>query len=316
MANGLPSKNPLRTQSKRETMKTRLSIFVSFLLLLPLTGHWLSGSEWQESSLAIPASTAYPPAVLLTTLLLAGYILLVNHIIKLLTGNSPLKAQRDFLLWMGVTGAVQVWLLVYLNLFVTSWTTQTDNPVMQLLLYTPLYATLVPAVLSTRALLGSLPGLLKYFSRGIVLHAPDVETLLIGLFVTGSTGLLAGAAWPAQLYWLLWLAPLLLLTALQLLWHESTIFDGLGGGNWGRVIFAAISGIIVANLAVTVYQVNGGILDIRLEHPLLAQPGYALFGMLSLQLADVISENWRGKQRGTMFKQKKKFPIPVITRKN
>ena len=128
------------------------------------------------------------------------------------------------------------------------------------------------------------------------------------------TGLLGGAAWP-ELFWVMWLAPLLLLTVLQLMWQESTIFSGLKNGDWGRVICAALSGIMVANLAVMAYQVNGGILVINL-HPLLAQPGYALFGLLCLQLGDVIAENWRGKQRGEMFRQKKKFPIPVVVRKN
>jgi hypothetical protein len=297
-------------------MKTRLGIFVFSLLSLPFAGFWLSGSEWHEFPVGTPAAVVNPPATLLTTLMLAGYILLVNHITKLLTGNNMLKLQRSYLLWVGVAGALLFWLLVYLNLFVSSWTTQPDNPVMQLLLYTPLFATLAPAVLITRALLGSLPGLLKHLSRGIALPEADSETLAFSLLAISATGLLGGAAWPAQLFWLLWLAPLLLLVALQLLWHESTIFDGLGSGNWGRVVFAAVSGIVVANIAATVYQANGGVLEINLDHPLLAQPGYALFGMLCLQLGDVISENWRGKQRGTMFRQKEKFPIPVIVRKN
>jgi len=297
-------------------MKTRLGIFVFSLLLLPLAGFWLSGSEWHEFPADTPAAIANAPATLLTTLMLAGYILLVNHMTKLLTGNNPLKAQRDYLLWMGAAGAMLVWLLVYLNLFVSSWTTQPDNPAMQLLLYTPLFATLAPAVLSTRALLGSLPGALKHLSHGIALPAPGDEILVASLGVLALSGLLGGAAWPAQLFWLLWLAPLLLLIALQLLWHESTIFSGLGNGDWGRVVCAALSGLAVSNFAVMAYQANGGILEINLGHPLLAQPGYALFGMLCLQLGDVIAENWRGKQRGTMFRQKKKFPIPVIVRKN
>ncbi len=297
-------------------MKTRLVIFVLALLLLPFAGFWLSGSEWPDFPADTPTAIVNPPATLLTTLLLAGYILLVDHMIKLLTGNSPIRAQRHFLLWMGAAGAILVWLLVYLNLYVSSWTTQPENPAMQLLLFSPLFATLAPAVLATRALLGSLPGALKYFSRGAVLHAPGDETLVTGLLAISAAGLLGGVAWPAQLFWLLWLAPLLLLVALQLLWNESTIFDGLGSGNWGRVMFAAASGIIVVNLAVTAYQFNGGILEINLNHPLLAQLGYALFGMLCLQLGDAVSENWRGKQRSTMFRQKKKFPIPVITRKD
>ena len=296
-------------------MKTRLGIFVFSLLFLPLAGFWLSGSEWDGFSADAPAAIVNPQATLLTTLMLAGYVLLVNHMIKLLTGKNLLKVQRDYLLWMGAAGAVLVWLLVYLNLFVASWATQPDNQAMQLLLYTPLFAILAPAALSTRALLGSLPGALKQLSRGFPLPVPGDEAIVVGLGVVAMTGLLGGAAWPGQLFWAMWLAPLLLLTALQLMWQESTIFSGLKNGDWGRVICAALSGIMVANLTVIAYQANGGILVINL-HPLLAQPGYALFGLLCLQLGDVIAENWRGKQRGEMLRQKKKFPIPVVVRKN
>jgi len=297
-------------------MKIRLGIFILSLLLLPLAGFWLSGSEWDDLSADTQSTIMYPSATLLTTLMLAGYILLANHMIKLLTGNNPLKTQLDYLLSMGGAGAVLVWMLVYLNLFVASWTTNTVNPVMQLLLDTPLFALIAPAILSTRALLGSLPGALKQLSHGIAIPAPSNEKLAAGMATIAVTGLLFGPAWPMQLFWLLWLAPLLLLTSLQLMWQESTIFSGLANGDWGRVVCTALSGMIVANLAVIAYQANGGILEINLPHPLLVQPGFALFGLLCLQLGDVIAENWRGKQRGTMFRQKKKFPIPVIARKN
>ncbi len=296
-------------------MKTRLGIFIFSLLFLPLAGFWLSGSEWDGFFADAPAAIVNPQATLLTTLMLAGYVLLVNHMVKLLTGKNLLKVQRDYLLWMGAAGAVLIWLLVYLNLFVASWATQPDNQAMQLLIYTPLFAILAPAALSTRALLGSLPGALKQLSRGFPLPVPGDEAIVVSLGVVAMTGLLGGAAWPGQLFWAMWLAPLLLLTALQLMWQESTIFSGLKNGDWGRVTCAALSGIMVANLAVIAYQVNGGILVINL-HPLLVQPGYALFGLLCLQLGDVIAENWRGKQRGEMFRQKKKFPIPVVVRKN
>ena len=55
-------------------MKTRLGIYVFSLLFLPLAGFWISGSEWNEFSADAPASTVNPPATLLTTLMLAGYV--------------------------------------------------------------------------------------------------------------------------------------------------------------------------------------------------------------------------------------------------
>jgi len=297
-------------------MKTRLGLFVLTLLLLPFAGFWLSDAQWYPLTTDTPAAITNPPATLLTTLMMAGYIFLINHIINLLTGNNPLKLQRTYMLWMAGAGAILAWLLVYLNLYVSNWTIQPENQVLQLLLYTPLFATLTPAVLSTRTLLGSLPGALKYLSRGIALPTLSDETLIFSMTAIIVTGLLGGAVWPDRLFWLLWLSPLFLLVTLQLLWHESTIFDGLARGDWGRLVFASLSGIAVSNFVIFAYQTNGGIIRINLPNLLLAQLGFAVFGMLCLQLGDVIAENWRGKQRGAMFRQKKKFPIPIVVKKS
>lgn len=303
-------------------MKTRLGIFIFSLILLPLAGLLLSGKEWSEvstgtSATGIPAAAGNIAAILLTTLMLLGYVLLANHMIKRRTGNSPMNIQRDYFVWMAAASAMLGWLLVYLNLYTTSWPTEQGHPAVQLLLYTPLFALLAPAVLNTRALLGGFPGLLKRLARGIPFPTPGGEMLALGLVPIAALGLLGGAAWPVQLFWLLWIAPLLLLlVALQLLWHESTIFSGLKSGDWGRVICAALAGIIVGNLAAISYQMGGGNAISNLPNPLFAQLGYAVFCLLCLQLGDVVAENWRGKKRNKLFQQKKKFPIPVVVKKS
>ncbi|MGC2164550.1 MAG: hypothetical protein WA632_00895 [Gallionella sp.] len=296
-------------------MKTRLAIFLVTLLIMPLAGFWVGGSVWNGLSPDSPAVIVNPPATLLTTLFMVGYVLFANHSVSLLSGNNPLKVQRNYFLWTCLAGTVLVWSLAYLNLYAGSWVTQPENPVMQLLLYSPLFALLAPAVLITRSLLGSVSGLLKMLSHGWAVPAPTGETLAITLFAIAAGGLLGGASWPAQLIWLFWLAPLLLLVALQILWHESTIFSGLTHGDWGRVVLPAASGVVVANVTLLAYRINGGIVEIFLPHPLLAQFGYAAFGLLCMQLGDVIAENWRGKKRSAMFQQKKKFPIPVVSKK-
>lgn len=254
------------------------------------------------------------PAVLLTTLLFFGFLLLVNQIVKILTGNSLLTIQRDFFIWAGAASAVLCWILAYLNVFVAIWPTQSENMVMQGLLYTPLFALLVPAVLITRSLLGTFGGFLKFLSNGIAIPSPRTEALISVLLPVALAGLAGGAAWPEKLFWLLWLAPLLLLTVLQLLWSEGTIFSSLKSGDWGRVICAALAGIIVGNFALITYQYNGGTVNINLPG-ILKHFGLATFGLLCLQIGDVIAENWRGKQRHEVF-PKKKFPIPIIVKKN
>lgn len=287
-------------------MQTRLMIFVAALLLLPPAGFLLGGHEWAELAADETLDNLYATA--LTLLALLGYTLLAGVLVKLRTGNNPLATQRGYFLAMGAAGAMLVWLLVYLNFYAASWSSMQKNSIWQIALDTLLFALPVPAVLVTRALLGSFRGLLKTLARGPDLAMPHGETATIVFASLAAFGLLGGAALPAQLSWLLWLSPLFLLLALQLLWHESTIFDALREGDWGRLVCAALSGLIVGNLGVTIYRAAGGITESDL---LSAQSGYLLFGLLCLQLGDVIAENWRGKTRAQVFK-KKPFPIPVV----
>ena len=297
-------------------MKTRLGIFIAALLLLPLAGLFLSGAQWSDLTSASSANEGSIAATLRTSIMLLVYVLLINLFIKRITGNSPFSAQKNYYIGVSIASVVLCWLLSYLNLFVASWTVKQDNSlIVQILLYTPLFALLAPAVLVTRALLGSFPGLLKSLTCRVTFPAASGETLARILVPVAIFGLLGGAAWPAKLFWLLWISPLLLLIAMQFLWHESSIFARVKSGDWGRVVCTALSGIIVGNLAVISYQANAS-LDINLPNIWVAQAGLALFGLTCLQLGDVIAENWRGKSRTTMFQQKKKFPIPVVVRKN
>jgi hypothetical protein len=297
-------------------MKTRLGIFIATLLLMPLAGLFLSGAQWSDLTSASSANEGSIAATLRTSIMLLVYVLLINLFIKRITGNSPFSAQKNYYIGVSIASVVLCGLLSYLNLFVASWTVEQDNSlIVQILLYTPLFALLAPAVLVTRALLGSFPGLLKSLTCRVTFPAASGETLARILVPVAIFGLLGGAAWPAKLFWLLWISPLLLLIAMQFLWHESSIFARVKSGDWGRIVCTALSGIIVGNLAVISYQANAS-LDINLPNIWVAQAGLALFGLTCLQLGDVIAENWRGKSRTAMFQQKKKFPIPVVVRKN
>lgn len=296
-------------------MKTRLGIFISALVLLPPAGLWLSGAEWNELMVVNVSGDDGLAATLRTSIMLMFYVLLTNHVIKRMSGNSPLDDQRSFFIGMSIASAVTGWLLSYLNIFVASWTVPQDYAwFVQLLLYTPLFALLAPAVLITRALLGSFPGLLKALTCRLTFTAPNAETLARVLLAIALLGLTAGAAWPATLFWLLWIAPLLLLVAMQLLWQENTIFTRIKSGDWGRLVCTALAGIIVGNISVISYQSNAN-LSINLPNMTTAQAGFVVFGLLCLQLSDVLAENWRGKTRSTLFKEKKKFPIPVVVKK-
>lgn len=291
-------------------MKTRLALFAATLLLLPYVGLLLGDSAWE--SLALPANAPLIPLAASAFAVLC-LILLGNAWATSRSGHNLFRLQGNYHLAVALASGVLGWLLVYLNQYAHSWLRLASLDTVGLLLQSGLFALLGPAVLSVRALLGTFVGWLKALARGIPVPLLTGEPAALSLLSLALIGLLGGAVRPSQLFWLFWAAPLLLLTALQLLWHEHTLFYGLGNGDWGRVVSAAVAGILVANVAMTAFVLGGGELFIQLPNIAFAQLGYALFGLLCMQLGDIIAEHWRGKTRTQVFK-KKPFPIPIVVK--
>lgn len=294
-------------------MKTRLALFSAALLLLPALSVWLSGQDLPERT-AIAGSALIPTliaglAVIIATLLLDAH----TH---RRSGSSLLHTQRPYIAWLSVAGAVVYTLLAYLNFYAQSWISSAGSLAQSLLLAALLGALLLPCVLVTRLWLAGFPGLLRSLTRLPALPEIKHEPAALLLLLAALCGLSGGASWPAQLFWLLWLSPLLLLAALQLLWHESTVFSGLNQGDWSRILLASLSGLMTGGLALTVYMLAGGALYFPLPAPPLSITfGLALFGLLCLQLSDIVSESWRGKKRSEIFKRKP-FPVQVVVKKD
>jgi hypothetical protein len=292
-------------------MRNRLTAYIVALLFLPPLALTLSGQEW-EAPIPVPGTIWLP--TLLGALALVAFGILLDTLTFRRTSHSLLRSQRDYLLWNGVAGAVTCMLLAYLNLFTGAWFTPAGSDTAALLLAALCGAVLLPAVLVTRLWLAGLPGLVRLSTRRLVLAFLSAETVARILLLAALSGLVAGTIWTSPLGWLFWSAPLLLLAALQLLWHENTVFSGLPQGDWSRVLLGAVSGILVSGFALAAFRLSGGTIYLATgTWQLIA--GLALFGLLCLQVGDVISEHWRGKKRADVFK-KKPFPIPVVSKKD
>jgi len=172
---------------------------------------------------------------------------------------------------------------------------------------------LLPSVLITRLWLANF--LLRSLTRRLTLPALNPEPTASLLLLLALAGLLGGALWTEMLSVLFWLSPLLLLLALQLFWQESTVLAGLQQGDWSRVVLSALSGILIGTLALSLYQLLGGTLYLVLSNASNALV-LAVFGLLCVQLGDLVAERLRGKTRSAMFLSKKKFPIPVVVKKD
>lgn len=292
-------------------MRNRIAAFIVALLFLPPLALSLSGREW-ETPTSI-AGAVWLPALAGTFAILA-FGLLLDTLTFQRNGHSLLRSQRSYLLWSSVAGTVTGILFAYLNLFTGSWYTPARSETAALLLAALCGAALLPAVLVTRLWLAGLPGLVRLSTRKFALPTLPAEAAAMLTLLVALVGLLGGTIWVGPLGWLFWLSPLLLLAALQLLWHESTVFSGLPQGDWSRILLGTISGIAVGGIALAVYRLSGGAISFAAETWQLIA-GLSMFGLLCLQIGDVVAENWRGKKRGDVFK-KKPFPIPIVTRKD
>jgi hypothetical protein len=292
-------------------MKNRIVAFVITLLCLPPLALLLSGQEWDEPT---PIAGAVWLPTLVGTFCVLAFGILLDTLTFHRTSHSLLRSQGIYLLWCSVAGAVTCLLLAYLNLFTRSWFTPSNSEAAALLYSALCGAALQPAVLITRLWLAGLPGLVRVSTRRFALPELPAETAAKVLLLAALIGLLGGTIWTAQLGWLLWLSPLLLLVSLQLLWHESTVFSGLTQGDWSRVLLGAISGNLVGGIALATYHFSEGAIYLAANMWQLIL-GFAMFGLLSLQIGDVVAENWRGKKRADVSRNKP-FPIPVVSKKD
>ena len=291
-------------------MKIRLSLFTAAVLLLPLLALLLSGQEWPPTN-RIGGNVALPALFSLTALLTCAYLLDTLSFRR--SGSSLLRTQRAYVRWLSATGALLCVLFACLNMLSPLWISPLPSPA-EIALAALFGGVLLPAILITRLWLSSLPLLLHRLTHTLAVPATQAEPAASLLLLTTLIGLLGGSVWPMQLAWLLWLSPLLLLTALQLLWHESTVFSGLKHGDWSRVVLGGAAGILVGGGTLTLYKLAGGALYLTAPFWLFTLL-LAAFGLLCLQLGDVIAESWRGKKRTDVFK-KKPFPIPVVVKKD
>ncbi len=293
-------------------MKTRLVLFAAALLLLPALALFLSGYEWPQAA-PIAGKVALP--VLCSSLVLAILSLLLDAHTRHRGGASLLRTQRSYLRWNAAGGAASAMLLAYLNLYTGSWRSPAAGIAEMLILAAMLGAVLQLTVLIARLWLAGFSGLTRRLARLPALPGLAAETAAPLLLLLAFVGLLGGAVWPERLFWLIWLAPLLLLAALQLLWDESTVFSGLKQGDWSRVVLGGGAGALLGGLAFAAYFLAGGVLYLNLPLAFVPLALFA-FGLLCLQLADVIAEHWRGKPLTQIYQAKKRFPIQIVVKKD
>ncbi len=243
------------------------------------------------------------------SMLWLGYIVIVNALTWWRTGRCMLVDRPGYFLALVPLSATFWWYFEYLNRFVQNWLyidIGTLGPWDYFWQATLPFATVLPAVLGTRELLTTFPGINGGLENVWSMTSKHLKRIAWILLMLSAVGLAAIGVWPNALFSLLWLAPLALITALQIIRDEKTILDGPVKGDWREIWQGALAGLVCGffwemwnfgSLAHWEYSVP---LVQRFEifhMPLLGYSGYLPFGLECLAVAKLLDVLWQRKRR-------------------
>lgn len=236
--------------------------------------------EWFES---LQVYTFFP--------LWLGYIVSINSLTYARTGHCLLINRRRFFMALFPLSSFFWWFFEYLNRFVQNWhyLGVEDFSTGTYILHASLcFSTVLPAVQSTVEYLASFSRLaapLKNW-RQVVVHKPAVwGWLLLALACPSLAGV---SIFPDYLFPILWVAPFLVITGVQVICGEDTIFRDLPAGDWRAVWLPAMGALICGffwemwnfnSLAHWQYSVPFVQRFHIFEMPVLGYGGYLPFGL-------------------------------------
>ena len=228
-----------------------------------------------------------------------GYVVLVNALTYRSTGRCMLIHRPRYLLSLFPLSACFWWLFEYLNRFVQNWYYVGGGTLTAweyLLRATLPFATVLPAVLSTAEWLTACPRLSAGLDHFVTINLSGRRQWGWVMLGGAAAGLLGIGLWPDYLFPLVWVAPLLVITALQLIRGEPTIFSETAHGDWRTLWTVAFAALICGwfwemwnfySLAHWEYAVPF-VQGVTVFHmPLLGYAGYVPFGLECVAVADL-----------------------------
>ncbi len=225
------------------------------------------------------------------------YVLLANALCYRQSQECPLVDRPGFFLGLFPLSAAFWWYFEYLNQFVHNWyyTGVDYGPVAYSIHATISFSTVLPAVYTTRVFLGNAKWLRSRFCSLPSLPKPG-STGVYTLLVLAGAGLIGLGLRPDYLFSMLWIAPLVLLSALQALAGQTTIFSAMADGDWRPAISAALAALICGffwemwnyySLAKWMYSISYVYRFKVFEMPILGYMGYLPFGLECVAIAEL-----------------------------
>lgn len=267
-----------------------------WLGLVTLTMSWILAwnrfawfSEWQWATF---------------TPLWLSYIVVINAGTLRRSGRCLLQHRPRYFLSLFPLSALFWWYFEYLNRFVQNWYYQgtEEFSAARYIIHASLaFSTVLPAVMSTKEWLATL---LRPAAGAVAITLPERtarNTSIITLIIAAA-GLLALGVWPDYLFPLLWVAPLLLLLAIQGLSAEPPLLQQLRTQGWQVIYLPALAALQCGFVweMWNMYSEAKWIYNIPFVHglqifemPLLGYTGYLPFGIECAVIALLVEEDKR-----------------------
>ena len=228
-----------------------------------------------------------------------AYIIVVNAICQKRTGRCLMLDRPLFFLLLFPLSALFWWFFEFLNRFVQNWyyIGPQFSPLSYFWYATLPFSTVLPAVLSTAGWINRADWIqdrFKLFPPAAPLRS---GWLAIVILMAAGAGLILIGILPNLLFPLLWIAPLLIVCALQTLMGEHQVFAEMATGDWRRAIAAATAALVCGffwemwnlhSLAKWKYSIPLVHRFSIFEMPILGYAGYLPFGLECLVIGDIL----------------------------
>ena len=229
-----------------------------------------------------------------------GYIVVISALTQQRKGSCLLTAQPLRIAVLFAVSAIFWWYFEYLNRFVQNWFyfgVDSFSAPRYFAFATPPFATVLPAVMGTAEWLETFPR----FNSGLQDWHPvplcKPRRFAAAWLCAGTLSLSAIGLVPDLLFPMLWLSPLILITAIQALTGSTTVFSPLRTGNWQRIVRLAVAGLICGffwemwncrSAAGWIYAVPFVGRFKIFEMPILGYAGYLPFGLECAVISDLV----------------------------
>lgn len=231
-----------------------------------------------------------------------SYIVLINALTYRRSGRCLLTARTGYFLALFPLSTLFWWYFEFLNRFVQNWyyIDAVEWSTLRYAVHASIsFSIVLPAVMSTLEYLYTYPAIAAR-RAGPRLDLVSTPSWAWVAFIVACAGLLSVALWPNLMYSFVWLAPLLLLLALQRLAGLPSYLAPLQSGDYRIVYLPALASLCCGVLweMWNFYSQSKWQYSIPYVHrfelfemPILGYAGYLPFGLKCALIADWLEKN-------------------------